>query len=108
MIYLQDKYDDMMIGVKSTALKFGDQTKPWLFSFTGLMCAGLTSVGVMGDLTWPYYLAVALTCGRLTHQVNSLSTNYSKPSLSRQHWDNSKTGDLAKLELLKQIIGRLL
>ncbi|CAG2245546.1 COQ2 [Mytilus edulis] len=33
----QDKYDDMLIGVKSTALKFGDKTKHWLTGFGTIM-----------------------------------------------------------------------
>jgi 4-hydroxybenzoate polyprenyltransferase len=32
----QDKEDDVLIGVKSTALKFGDKTLPWLILFFGL------------------------------------------------------------------------
>ena len=32
----QDKEDDVLIGVKSTALKFGANTQPWLIGFFGL------------------------------------------------------------------------
>jgi 4-hydroxybenzoate polyprenyltransferase len=32
----QDKDDDLLIGVKSTALKFGDSTLPWLAVFFAL------------------------------------------------------------------------
>ena len=31
----QDKEDDEMLGLKSTALRFGDETKPWLAAFYG-------------------------------------------------------------------------
>ncbi|XP_069141538.1 4-hydroxybenzoate polyprenyltransferase, mitochondrial-like isoform X2 [Argopecten irradians] len=68
----QDKYDDMLIGVKSTALKFGDQTKPWLAGFAAIMVSGLTTTGYMCDQTWPYYAAVALTSGHLLHQIWSV------------------------------------
>ena len=29
----QDKQDDLMVGIKSTALRFGEQTKSWLYLF---------------------------------------------------------------------------
>ncbi|MBC7478125.1 MAG: 4-hydroxybenzoate octaprenyltransferase [Pseudorhodobacter sp.] len=32
---LQDRTDDALIGVKSTALLFGDQVRPWLWGFIG-------------------------------------------------------------------------
>ncbi|GFO22619.1 4-hydroxybenzoate polyprenyltransferase, mitochondrial, partial [Plakobranchus ocellatus] len=65
----QDKYDDLLIGVKSTAIRLGEQTKPVLSAFTGAMAAGLVLSGTMCDMTWPYYLAVAVTTGRLAQQI---------------------------------------
>ncbi len=42
----QDKEDDALIGVKSTALKFGKSTKSWLFAFYGgaVLLIGLSGV----------------------------------------------------------------
>ncbi|MEZ5774256.1 MAG: 4-hydroxybenzoate octaprenyltransferase [Hyphomicrobiaceae bacterium] len=37
----QDKEDDALIGLKSTALRFGARTKPWLTVFYGLTLGGL-------------------------------------------------------------------
>ncbi|XP_046330383.2 4-hydroxybenzoate polyprenyltransferase, mitochondrial-like isoform X1 [Haliotis rufescens] len=65
----QDKYDDMLIGVKSSALKLGDQTKPWLAGFSSLMVSGLTLSGYLCDQTWPFYVGVAATAAHLTHQL---------------------------------------
>ncbi len=56
----QDKEDDLLVGVKSSALKLGDNTRPWLYVFYGL---AITLVGVAGwqvGLTWPFYLGLAL------------------------------------------------
>jgi 4-hydroxybenzoate polyprenyltransferase len=53
---LKDKYDDMLIGVKSTALKFGDKTKHWLSGFGTIMIGGLTYTGIANIL----YLCVTL------------------------------------------------
>ncbi|XP_062596610.1 4-hydroxybenzoate polyprenyltransferase, mitochondrial-like isoform X2 [Saccostrea cucullata] len=65
----QDKYDDMLIGVKSTALKFGDQTKTWLTGFGTGMVSLLVLTGKMCDQTWPYYTAVSLTAAHIAHQL---------------------------------------
>ncbi|GFR93618.1 4-hydroxybenzoate polyprenyltransferase, mitochondrial, partial [Elysia marginata] len=66
-----DKYDDLLIGVKSAAIRLGEQTKPVLTVFTGAMAAGLLLSGHLSDMTWPYYVAVALTTGRLAQQVRT-------------------------------------
>lgn len=36
---IQDKEDDQKVGVKSTALRFGDSTKEWITGF-GIACLG--------------------------------------------------------------------
>lgn len=65
----QDKDDDMRIGVKSTALKFGEQTKPWLSGFVVAMMSGLVMAGVNIDQTLPYYAVLSTVAMHLTHQV---------------------------------------
>lgn len=67
--FTQDKDDDQLIGVKSTALLFGDHTKLWLSCFTATMTTGLCMSGYFSEQLWPYYLAVAGTCSHLTWQV---------------------------------------
>ncbi|XP_067684242.1 4-hydroxybenzoate polyprenyltransferase, mitochondrial-like [Haliotis asinina] len=71
----QDKYDDMLIGVKSTALKLGDQTKPWLAGFSSLMVSGLCVSGYLCDQTWPFYVGVAATAAHLMHQMYTVDLN---------------------------------
>ncbi|XP_065829318.1 4-hydroxybenzoate polyprenyltransferase, mitochondrial-like [Oscarella lobularis] len=51
----QDKKDDVKIGVKSTALLFGSQTKPWMALFSTSMCLGGTAAGILSQQTWPYF-----------------------------------------------------
>ena len=70
LLFVKDKYDDLLIGVKSTALKLGDQTKLWLAGFAGLMVSGLTSTGIMCDQTWPYYIGVAAVAAHVSYQVH--------------------------------------
>lgn len=65
----QDKKDDVQIGVKSTALRFGDNTKIWLSGFTAAMLSGLTASGMACDQTLPYYASVGIVGGHLIQQV---------------------------------------
>lgn len=51
----QDKEDDILIGIKSTALLFGDNTRPWLAAFFALaiVCLGLAlQIAHAGILAW--------------------------------------------------------
>ncbi|VDM83103.1 unnamed protein product [Strongylus vulgaris] len=57
--FLEDKTDDIMIGVKSTALRFGDNTKLWLSGFGAATVGGLFLTGHLAEQTWPYYVALA-------------------------------------------------
>ncbi len=71
----QDKFDDIVLGIKSTALKFGDQTKIWLAGFSTTMTSSLLLTGYMCEQTWPYYLSVGLIASHLAHQVSTLDIN---------------------------------
>ena len=51
----QDKGDDVKVGVKSTALHFGDDTKGYLGTFGGLSIAGLCGAGAATGLGWPLH-----------------------------------------------------
>ncbi|KOC66330.1 4-hydroxybenzoate polyprenyltransferase, mitochondrial [Habropoda laboriosa] len=64
----QDKVDDVILGVKSTALKFGDKTKIYLSGFSGAMITGLIASGLLIAQTWPYYAAVGLVSTHLANQ----------------------------------------
>ena len=54
----QDKYDDVIIGMKSTAIKFGDQTDLCLSCFATTMLSSLVYCGYQTGQTWPYYLSL--------------------------------------------------
>ncbi|XP_036618354.1 4-hydroxybenzoate polyprenyltransferase, mitochondrial [Trichosurus vulpecula] len=73
----QDKRDDALIGLKSTALRFKEDTKQWLSGFSVVMLGGLTLAGLNCDQTTPYYAAVAATGAHLAHQIYTL--NIHKP-----------------------------
>ncbi|XP_007447593.1 PREDICTED: 4-hydroxybenzoate polyprenyltransferase, mitochondrial [Lipotes vexillifer] len=68
----QDKRDDALIGLKSTALLFREDTKQWLSGFTVAMLGALSLVGVNIGQTVPYYTALAAVGAHLAHQIYTL------------------------------------
>ncbi|XP_064272715.1 4-hydroxybenzoate polyprenyltransferase, mitochondrial [Passer domesticus] len=68
----QDKRDDIMIGVKSTALQFREDTKQWLSGFSLAMLLSLCVAGMNCNQTLPYYSAVAAVGAHLAHQIYTL------------------------------------
>lgn len=68
----QDKVDDVLIGVRSTALRFNEKTKLWLSGFSAAMLAGLVLTGVNCEQTLPYYISLAAVGAHLAHQVYTL------------------------------------
>lgn len=71
----QDKLDDKIVGIKSTALKFGDKTKLYLTGFGTVMTAGLITSGICASQTWPYYTAIGLVSVHLANQIYTLNIN---------------------------------
>lgn len=65
----QDRVDDLIVGVKSTALRFGNDTKKWLTGFAGLMTSSLMVSGFVCDLAWPYYASTSIISAHIAHQV---------------------------------------
>ena len=47
---VQDKYDDVKVGVKSTALYFGNQTQTWVTGFATVSITSLLLAGHMDGL----------------------------------------------------------
>ncbi len=68
----QDKDDDALIGVKSSALWLGRRTKPALWLFYGVALALFAASGWAAGLGWPLYLAVAAVGAQFAWQVATL------------------------------------
>ncbi len=71
----QDKEDDLLIGVKSTALKFGDHTAYALLGFAVLMFLMLYWVGFREELKGCYFLAIWVAFMGIAYQVFYLDYN---------------------------------
>ncbi|NVJ68825.1 MAG: 4-hydroxybenzoate octaprenyltransferase [Alphaproteobacteria bacterium] len=68
----QDKEDDALIGVKSTALALGKKTKPALSLFYGLFIFALLGAGILANLGIIYYPVLALAGLHLAAQVRRI------------------------------------
>ncbi|MBO0332222.1 4-hydroxybenzoate octaprenyltransferase [Sneathiella sp. CAU 1612] len=68
----QDKEDDVLIGVKSTALKFGETTAYWLIGFYALIFVALLASGYLAGLTLPFYIFMAGAGAHLFCQIRTL------------------------------------
>ncbi|MEM7225218.1 MAG: 4-hydroxybenzoate octaprenyltransferase [Pseudomonadota bacterium] len=71
----QDKEDDALIGVRSTALKLGAATKPWLVVFYGLAALLFLAAGLAAGQGWLYGLAMAAVAGHFAWQIATLDMN---------------------------------
>ena len=68
----QDKEDDALLGLKSTALKFGAGSTPWLYGFYAVAIACFAAMGAKLGLAWPFYLGLGLAALQLLWQVAAL------------------------------------
>jgi len=68
----QDKEDDALIGVRSTARLFGDRTKPWLAAFYGGAWAFFLMAGLAAGLGLGYVVLLGAVAGHLAWQVMRL------------------------------------
>ena len=79
----QDKEDDILIGVKSTALRLGAATKPWLWAFYA-GCIGLLALaGALVVLSWPFFAVLAGVAAHFAWQVMRLDVEDPKDCLAK-------------------------
>jgi len=65
----QDKADDIEIGVKSTALRFGARSKQWIAGFALVTLAGVGLAFWTAGAGWPSFAALALLAGHFAWQI---------------------------------------
>ena len=65
----QDKEDDALVGIKSTALKLGSDTRIYLFGFYALACALIFWSGRLMGLSYVFWVFLALGAGQLAWQA---------------------------------------
>ncbi|MEM5473748.1 4-hydroxybenzoate octaprenyltransferase [Hoeflea sp. AS60] len=65
----QDKEDDALVGVRSTARLFAENTKIWLVGFYGLFAAMALAAFWLTGVAWPAYAGLALAVVMLGWQI---------------------------------------
>ncbi len=79
----QDKDDDAVLGLKSTALRFGDHTKRWLSGFYAGAIVLWALAAAMADATWVLFIGLACVAGQLAWQIKTLNVDDSENCLAR-------------------------
>lgn len=79
----QDKEDDILVGIKSTALKLGDATPLWIVLFYTLTIALAALAGWLAELNWTFYPALLPAIAHLVWQVATLDIHDPKNCLMR-------------------------
>ncbi|MCB1971063.1 MAG: 4-hydroxybenzoate octaprenyltransferase [Geminicoccaceae bacterium] len=69
----QDKEDDILVGVRSSALRLGSATVPWICGFYTIAIVLIAVAGTMAGLSWPLYPALLVPAAHMVWQVRSLS-----------------------------------
>jgi 4-hydroxybenzoate polyprenyltransferase len=99
----QDKEDDALIGIRSTALKFGAATRRWLVPFAiamTLLLAAMIAAAGLGLFAWLALIGVA---GHLAWQIATVDFDNPADCLAKFH-SNRKIGWIL---LIGIILGRL-
>jgi 4-hydroxybenzoate polyprenyltransferase len=79
----QDKEDDALIGLKSTALRFGERTKPWLSGFYGATVILLGLAGFLAGAGPVFFIGVVCAFAQALWQIRTLDIHNAENCLVR-------------------------
>jgi 4-hydroxybenzoate polyprenyltransferase len=79
----QDKEDDALIGVHSTARLFGSSSRRWIAFFYMVAVTGFGAAGAAAGLGWLYWVALAVAGLQFAWQVQGLHIDDPADCLSR-------------------------
>ncbi|MDX1484325.1 MAG: 4-hydroxybenzoate octaprenyltransferase [Alphaproteobacteria bacterium] len=65
----QDKADDLVVGVKSLALRLGRASVPWIAGFYAIAAALMAAAGFAAGLGWAFYPVLGLALAQLMWQA---------------------------------------
>jgi 4-hydroxybenzoate polyprenyltransferase len=95
----QDKEDDELIGVKSTARLFGENSRSWILRFYAIAFALILAAGFTEHTGWAFTGLMLLAGAHLVWQVKILDTDNTDNCL-RVFRSNRETGALIALAFL--------
>ncbi len=79
----QDKDDDAIVGVKSTALRLGAKTRPFLWLVYTVTIALIGVSGALVGLAWPFWFGLALAAAHFAWQAATTDFDDSPMCLAR-------------------------
>jgi len=79
----QDKEDDELVGLKSTALRFGDRTPAWLVAFYGSAAALWAIAGLLTGAQGLFFAALLVIAAHFAWQIRTLDVSDSANCLVR-------------------------
>jgi len=79
----QDREDDGLLGLKSTALRFGRATKLWLTLLYGLAWLAITAAGLMASAGTAFLLVMIAAGAQLVWQIATLDIDDAENCLTR-------------------------
>lgn len=91
MYAMVDIDDDLKIGVKSTAILFGKRVREITASLQVIIVLLLIGVGVMQQLSWPYYFGLLVATGFSIYQ-QMLIFHFNKPDCFKAFLNNNWFG----------------
>ena len=102
----QDKEDDALIGVKSSARRLGARTKPWLVIFYAISIALILAAGMLEGLRVVFALGLAVTAAHMAWQLRALDID--RPLLCLKLFKaNRETGALIAAAIIIGAVARL-
>ena len=78
----QDKEDDALVGVRSTARLFAENTKIWLVLFYTLFVAMALAAFLISGVAWPAYAGLAIAVAMLGWQIRVIDIDDADQCLS--------------------------
>jgi 4-hydroxybenzoate polyprenyltransferase len=99
----QDKEDDALIGLKSTALHFGAATRMWLTIFFAAALILWAIAGTLAEAQAGFYIALMLTAAHFIWQVTTLDIDDPANCLVRFK-SNNQVGWLLTLGLVADLL----
>jgi 4-hydroxybenzoate polyprenyltransferase len=79
----QDKADDLVVGVRSTALRLGDATPAWLWGFYGTALLLLGLAGLLAGKNPIFYLGLVAAAVLLARQIEDIALDDPADCLER-------------------------
>ena len=103
---LTDKQDDLVVGVKSSAIRLGDRTYPWMYAFYAAAIVLMLAGGIASGMGLIFILAMAMPALHFLWQMRKLRID--DPSLCLKLFrSNRDAGALIALALLIGAIAQL-